>query len=174
MYSKLILSVLYVVNLINHVQLQICGEQEDCVVSGWNKWSECTQTCGDHGTRTRSRTLFRDATCGGICPYNMEETEPCNRKCCPVDCTFTSWSKWEKCHCTEEGCDGSGERFKCSKMREKLTNATCGGYCDEQTTIEECGYLCCMRNCILGFWTKWSSCDGRIKTLYPFLCHGLF
>ena len=33
----------------------------DCTYSDWGEWSECTQTCGDNGTMTRTRDVKWDA-----------------------------------------------------------------------------------------------------------------
>ena len=27
----------------------VCGDPEDCILSQWNEWSPCSQTCGDSG-----------------------------------------------------------------------------------------------------------------------------
>lgn len=147
--------------------LQLSNSQscipEDCVVSEWSLWKDCSQTCGESGVRSRKRVVFRDATCGGKCPYNVTETEPCNVRCCPVDCVFTPWTDWGLCYCTDEGCEGEGERHKCRRTRVKLSNSSCGGYCDEVTAQEACGYLCCRQDCVLDQWSIWSACDGKWK-----------
>lgn len=142
------------------LQAQECGEPQNCVVSEWNNWSECTETCGESGTRTRTRVVFQVESCGGSCPFDVREAEPCNRFCCPKDCTFTNWGLWTLCYCTDSECFGDGKRNKCKRMREKLSNASCGGYCDEETTQEWCGVLCCYRDCVLSRWSLWSFCDG--------------
>ena len=59
-----------------------CHEQS-CVVGDWGWWSSCSRSCGSWGVRTRSRTMRRYATCGGSCPYDLRETESCNRFSCP-------------------------------------------------------------------------------------------
>ncbi|XP_060581417.1 spondin-1-like [Ruditapes philippinarum] len=166
-YVSKYVSVLCFINSILFVTVQECGPPIDCVVSEWNHWIGCTHSCGEYGSRTRTRVVFQKAECGGTCPFDIEENENCNRKCCPVDCTYTKWSSWDSCSCTEDGCDGEGERFKCTRKRRKLTDSACGGYCDEQTTNIQCGYLCCYRDCIPGWWTDWSECDapcGQIGT----------
>ena len=151
---------LHFIDFIFIVASQECGPPIDCVVSEWNQWTECTQSCGEDGSRYRTRVVFQNAECGGTCPLDIKETENCNRKCCPVDCTFTDWSSWTSCTCTEDGCDGDGERYKCFRKRTMLSDAKCGGYCDNQTKNAQCGYPCCYRDCLPGWWTEWSECDG--------------
>ncbi|KAL4238399.1 hypothetical protein ACF0H5_003108 [Mactra antiquata] len=162
MYNNYIFSLLVCCFFIclNTVQAQECVEPKDCVVSEWNTWSECSETCGESGTRTRTRTVFQEASCGGFCPFDIQETEPCNIFCCPVDCVFTPWSSWKFCYCSANGCEEEGERYKCKRLREKLSDASCGGYCDEVTTQEACGYLCCYRDCVLSLWSLWTICDA--------------
>ena len=64
----------------------------DCTYSDWGEWSECTQTCGDNGTMTRTRDVKWDAKNGGMECKNEDRTEisACNVVCCRKYC-------WEAC-----------------------------------------------------------------------------
>eukprot|EP00976_Prorocentrum_cordatum_P058797 1173777-Prorocentrum_minimum.AAC.1 len=54
------------------------GPHQDCVLSEWSAWSACTIPAGAcDGTRTRTRTVFSEATGCGTCPSNLQETEMC-------------------------------------------------------------------------------------------------
>ena len=53
----------------------------NCAVSAWTKYSPCSQSCGNGGTKKRTRTVTRPATCGGGCPYALVDIQPCNRGC---------------------------------------------------------------------------------------------
>ena len=60
-------------------------------------WSQCSQTCGDTGTRTRTKRILFDF--GENCddkPAPME-TEACNRVPCPIDCVVGDWREWSQC-----------------------------------------------------------------------------
>lgn len=74
-------------------------EPQDCILSQWKEWSPCSQSCGDAGIRSRSRTELQGVACGGKCDANTTQEEPCNRKCCPKNCVFSQWTKWSSCQC---------------------------------------------------------------------------
>ncbi|WAR18645.1 FAT4-like protein [Mya arenaria] len=143
---------------------QTC-EQTDCVLSAWGTWSVCTVTCGEDGTRRREQLVLREAACGGMCPDSLFEMEECNRHCCPVDCQYTPWSKWGMCYCTSDGCGGGGERYNCRRSRQLVMNASCGGYCDDVSVQEECGLLCCYRDCVTGPWSAWTACEAKCEQI---------
>ncbi|KAK3580861.1 hypothetical protein CHS0354_032922 [Potamilus streckersoni] len=137
----------------------------NCIVSQWENWSECSQTCGDTGTRMRLRSKLLEESCGGSCPYNTSETEACNQRCCPKDCVFTSWSEWMMCSCSNYTCQEPGDRYVCHRLRTKLEEAECGGYCDDRTFEDGCGKLCCYADCVQGTWTFWGACVGQCEQI---------
>jgi hypothetical protein len=60
----------------------------DCKLSGWNKWSKCSQHCGG-GIKARVRTVKTHASAGGKkCPNHNEikrcNTQPCHWKESPA------------------------------------------------------------------------------------------
>ncbi|XP_052767838.1 protocadherin Fat 4-like [Mya arenaria] len=100
-----------------------------------------------------------------MCPDSLFEMEECNRHCCPVDCQYTPWSKWGMCYCTSDGCGGGGERYNCRRSRQLVMNASCGGYCDDVSVQEECGLLCCYRDCVTGPWSAWTACEAKCEQI---------
>lgn len=87
----------------NLEETQACEKQpcpEDCHVSGWHPWSECTKECGG-GVRTRFRNITNPADDGGMaCPPQIEE-EPCNLHhcaCSHVACSYNTVSKKIEVH----------------------------------------------------------------------------
>ena len=142
-------------------------EIQKCILSEWTSWTPCSASCNlTPGVRQRLRTILSPDTCDG-CSFNTTEQEPCNRDvCCPVDCVFSTWTNWRFCYCTNKTsvCDLKGEdRWVCTRSRMKLQDETCGGYCDDITSVTECGRLCCQKDCIVGAWSWWSPCQGQCE-----------
>ena len=54
----------------------------NCQVGSWTSWTSCSHQCGSSGTQTRTRQVVQGASCGGTCPYNLVETQACNRDSC--------------------------------------------------------------------------------------------
>ena len=84
---------------------------KDCVYREWTLWSECTKECGEDGVRQRVRRMLGEAECGGACHGTLEESEPCNVRCCPTNCVYGDWSVWLYCKCSEDECDQVRLRF---------------------------------------------------------------
>lgn len=91
----------------------------NCAVSYWSSWSWCSHSCGSYGTQSRTRYKTQYESCGGSCYYNLRETRACNRRCCPVACSVSSWSRWSSCL----GCGWSTQ----TSFRRILAYATCRG-----------------------------------------------
>ncbi|KAI3629423.1 hypothetical protein MIR68_012438 [Amoeboaphelidium protococcarum] len=57
--------------------------KQDCVVSEWSEFSECSAPCGS-GTQTRTRSIIRFPFLGGeACPSDLQESKACNTAPCP-------------------------------------------------------------------------------------------
>lgn len=144
----------------------------NCIPGEWTNWSPCSTSCNDTpGVRQRERRIIASESCGGTCNIKKIEEEPCNRDvCCPQDCEYTQWSKWRFCYCTNQTdiCKLKGEeRVVCSRMRNKIREASCGGYCDNHDksiqSDTKCFNLCCQKNCLIGSWSWWSPCKGQCE-----------
>lgn len=133
----------------------------DCVTGPWQEWSECSATCGEEGVKKREKQIVQEAQCGGNCDGSSEELA-CNRQCCPKDCEFTPWSEWGQCYCAET-CDEPGNRNVCHRTRSTNTVKDCGGYCDEKTSEQKCGDLCCSKDCVPAEWSEWGDCNSRCE-----------
>lgn len=83
-------------------------------------WSECSQSCGDTGVRTRTKRVLFDF--GNNCADNPApiETEACNRVPCPIDCVVGEWGAWTDCSAP------CGDGVK-SRTRPVITPAQYGG-----------------------------------------------
>ena len=133
----------------------------DCVYGSWGSWSQCSQSCGDGGTRTSYRPKQRQAAHGGRqCSGPSTRSEPCNRKCCPVDCKWGEWSEYDRCSAS---CGGGGQ----VRRREVVEAEVCGGKCEEKAEeMRPCNFNCCPRDCKIGEWQNWG---GLIHVSLTFL-----
>jgi len=100
----------------------------DCIWSDWGPWSPCTKTCGEGanaGTTKRTRTVSREALNNGEeCSGSFVESKKCNVVCCPVDCTWKSWSEWTQC---EEKCPVGGGEGNVTRHRSRANEHECNG-----------------------------------------------
>lgn len=136
----------------------------DCIVSDWEHWSQCSESCGEEGITTRTRQILQEESCGGSCSLNTTESVECNRWCCAQDCILTSWSNWMDCMCSRE-CDNITQRSRCIRSRSIASIAKCGGYCSSTLYERKCGNLCCYRDCVEGGWSAWGQCVGQCEQI---------
>jgi len=147
---------------------------QDCVLSEWSKWDECSVTCGD-GQTTRMKTIEKMAMHGGIpCTGDLKETKECSADPssldkCPssVDCLWAQWNDWGACTCS---C-GGGQTTRDRVIQESPKGA--GKLCDpkDRTVIAPCKTQSCdVANCIDGAWGQWSAygpcsakCGGGVQ-----------
>ncbi|CAL1127820.1 unnamed protein product [Cladocopium goreaui] len=148
----------------------IQGCPVDCKWIPWSEWSACSSSCGG-GTRTQSRVVEIAPQWGGLeCetkndlggPPN-EKTESCNEQPCPVDCQWSSWSKYTLCSKT---CDtGTMSRNRVKSPLETFGGRPCSGDSEESNFCNTQG---CPRDCQWSEWTEWTKCSkicggGEIK-----------
>ncbi|XP_078600551.1 properdin-like [Branchiostoma floridae x Branchiostoma japonicum] len=92
----------------------------NCLWHNWSTWSACTTSCGNSGTRSRTRSKTAEYCGGSQCSGDGDQVEACNRGCCPENCRWLSWGSWGAC---THQCGNTGTR-----QRTRTTEAaTCGG-----------------------------------------------
>lgn len=134
---------------------------EDCVVSGWSEWSECSMGCSinfDIGVRYRNRTVIGPpGPTGHPCPLNddMVQFENCNTH----GCYGYSWLvlPWTDCNGTcgrgvqtrevwcMRGNDQHVEDENCMELKKPVTARDCFKDCESKI-------------CVLSDWSDWSEC----------------
>ncbi|CAE7543968.1 adt-1 [Symbiodinium sp. CCMP2456] len=138
-----------------------CGanrRRQDCVMSDWEQWSECTASCGG-GQTERSRHIVLSSAYGGTpCSGELAEIDRCSEEPCPEsgchDCTWGAWSHWGSC----SKC--GGQRFRFRNIQQMPNH--CGRPCKPMDAKEAgaCHSKC--ENPLFCAWTYWStseSCD---------------
>ena len=57
----------------------------NCLWGNWSEsWSTCTESCGDSGTRIKTRSMIQEAAKGGAyCTGDEKKQQECNRYNCP-------------------------------------------------------------------------------------------
>ncbi|XP_033125552.1 A disintegrin and metalloproteinase with thrombospondin motifs adt-1-like, partial [Anneissia japonica] len=135
----------------------------DCELTAWNQWSGCSPDCGVNRTRTRTRSVDREAECGGLdCEASLVEQESCSSlcyhggvaeddgcqchtpytgDCCEsceaVDCMWTEWSSWSSC------LPVCGDNRLQSRARFVKIPNYCGGQCvGNNTSTRPCESVC--------------------------------
>jgi hypothetical protein len=132
----------------------------DCLVSGWSAFSECTESCGLTGTKSRSRTITRATQHGGKACVGATEgwtqTHGCNRFDCAVDCRESGWSEYGACSVT---CGGGRKH----RSKSVITAAAHGGSACKATHPDEYAGVCspsqCPINCKLSEWGAFGECS---------------
>jgi len=152
-------------------QVTACPEtpKEDCEVTEWTKWGQCSTTCGP-GQRVRTRKFVNfERNCGESCTEDLEETEPCEETTCSesIDCEWDSWALWSACTCTCGG--GQKTRDRVIKISPKGEGMLCDP--ETRTEISPCNTMSCtVTVCIDGEWGPWgdygacsAACGGGIQ-----------
>jgi hypothetical protein len=123
-----------------------------CEVTGWNKFSACTRSCGT-GTKVRSRSVSTDSKHGGDdCP-TLKDSEACNSNPCPVDCVVSSWNSWTTC---PKSCGSA------SQTRQRTVTATSahgGKKCPLLIESKVCATWSCPKDCGITEWDDWGRCS---------------
>lgn len=140
----------------------------DCKWVPWSDWGSCSASCGG-GTRMQTRVVEVAPEWGGLeCETDAssdpktQKTESCNEQLCPVDCAWSSWSKFSLCSKT---CDAGTMSRKRTKAPESNGGKPCTG--DEEES-NFCNTQGCPRDCQWSEWTQWTPCSklcggGKIK-----------
>lgn len=136
---------------------------KSCVIGSWEKWTECSVSCGG-GHRSRVRQVLSPAANGGeACNAALEMVEPCGEKVCDesvcVDCVWEAWSEWGAC-------------TKCGDQRFRHRNIArvpnhCGKPCDSKAAKElgTCHSDCEKSfHCSWSMWTEMGACSRTCGT----------
>ncbi|XP_078573545.1 SCO-spondin-like isoform X3 [Branchiostoma floridae x Branchiostoma japonicum] len=127
----------------------------NCEWHNWSSWSACTASCGNSGTRSRTRGNTTEYCGGSQCSGDSSQVEACNRGCCPQNCQWHNWSSWSACTAT---CGSSGTQSRTrGRTLEQCGGRECSG---SNREVQACNRQCCPVNCQWSFWGSWSSCSA--------------
>ncbi|KFH13639.1 sushi domain (scr repeat) domain-containing protein, partial [Toxoplasma gondii VAND] len=126
---------------------------ENCVVSEWGEWSDCSTTCGEGQSRRQREILKHPDTNGQKCP-ETEQARVCMKDSCTTACVVSEWSEWGPCGAS---C-GGGERTRKRSIVSPPVNG--GALCPSLTEDEVCNDFSCDGGCEVGPWSDWSSCTA--------------
>ncbi|KAJ8036392.1 Thrombospondin type-1 domain-containing protein 7A [Holothuria leucospilota] len=147
---------------------------QDCVVSEFTEWNDCTQTCGN-ATKTRSRSVIvAPNEHGANCPP-LSETIACqDLPLCPSGDNFEYVLKvemWGACTVTSTATDGNPpvgrmtRELRCIRNDgEIVDNSLC---IDENDILPERSKPCIPSvDCVMSEWSLWSSCPNVCQLPY--------
>ncbi|PHJ15871.1 thrombospondin type 1 domain-containing, partial [Cystoisospora suis] len=69
---------------------------DNCVVSEWSAWSDCSTTCGEGQSRRHRDILKHPDTLGERCP-EIEQSRVCMKDSCTRPCVVSEWGEWGAC-----------------------------------------------------------------------------
>jgi len=129
---------------------------EDCVISSWSSWSNCTRAC-DGGQQTRSRSVKVHAqNLGKPCNGSLAHTQPCNTQPCSGeeaqhDCKWGIWEDWDAC---TKSCEGGQRTRRRSIFGEAMGD---GHACkaSHSMEVEPCNKQSCFDLAEVCGWSDW-------------------
>lgn len=126
-----------------------------CKIDDWSPWTTCSVTCGVDGTRSRRRTIRREAAHGGLpCPATLQTEDCASAVKCPVHCEITAWSKWSTC---STSCGTGSQRRTRSILKEpKYGGAACP---EELYQFQPCNTMECPIDCVMSAFGPWDACS---------------
>jgi hypothetical protein len=136
-------------------QGQVCNAHHcpvDCQLSAWGQWGACTTSCGV-GSKQRVRFRVQRPSLGGRHCGSTTGTAQCNAGPCPVHCTVSSWSPWDRCTAT---CGGGRH----GRKRFVQQGAESGGTCPPLHEERDCNTDACPVDCTVESWGPWAPFAG--------------
>jgi hypothetical protein len=124
------------------------------MVTDWQDWQACSVTCGS-GTQKSIRTITRHGQFGGVaCPKNLQQTQDCEVRKCPIHCAVSDYSDWAECS-VSCGRGGNQKRTRSIVTYPKHGGNTCPGV----TATRDCEAGPCPIHCKVSEWGAYSTCD---------------
>ena len=128
---------------------------DECVVSEWSLWSQCSSTCSG-GIRNRNRQIlaYGITNCSSV---ELQEIEPCNEE---INCTtyklyYGEWSKCDTLAKFNKYCN-NGTQTRSGICKIGNNTVTCPGYFGKDTS-RQCTE--CRNDCIKSEW-YYTPCSG--------------
>ena len=113
---------------------------EECIVSTFGAWSQCSAPCGGGYTkRTRSvlqQGVPRSGQGASICP-GLSQRRECNTMPCAVACRVSSWGAYMRCRAP---CEQSGITMRSRSVR--VPPAFGGRKCPSLVQLKACLGIC--------------------------------
>jgi len=142
---------------------------EDCFMSQYTDWSECSASCGN-GTQTSTRIILHPAANGGKACEDLsayggasgatKKTRECRDRRCEVHCTVTAWTTWNSATC-DKSC-GGGTHYR---TRTIVTEANWGGdVCPHLSESSSCNTHSCPVDCDYDTFGDWEPCSTSCGT----------
>ncbi|WAR23497.1 SSPO-like protein [Mya arenaria] len=127
-----------------------------CPVDGvwleWTEWDDCPVTCGG-ALQNRTRVCEGPFYDGLPCEGQADEAQDCNTLPCPVDGSWSLWSKWATCNVTCGG--GTTARFRyCTEGIHGGSNCT-----DNAEEYKKCNTHECPIDGKWDSWAEWAACS---------------
>ncbi|XP_042661906.1 hemicentin-1 isoform X1 [Tyto alba] len=124
--------------------------------SSWLPWGPCSETCGK-GTQVRLRLCNNPppSHAGSYCEGSDAQMQVCNKRRCPVDGKWATWSSWSACTVSCGG--GSRQRTRhCSDPAPQFGGRKCEG---NDIQIDFCNSDPCPIHGNWGPWSSWGTCS---------------
>ncbi|XP_067391212.1 hemicentin-1 isoform X2 [Emydura macquarii macquarii] len=143
----------------NAVESIMCNIRP-CPVEGawgsWLPWGPCSDTCGK-GTQTRLRLCNSPPPSldGSYCEGSDTQMQVCNKRHCPVDGKWATWTSWSACTVSCGG--GTKQRTRdCSDPTPQFGGHNCEG---NDIQIDFCNSDPCPIHGNWGPWSSWGACS---------------
>ncbi len=120
---------------------------DTCGTTTFGGWGACggfSGTCGEAGTRTRTRT-DRQCAAGACVDVTSSDSGTCARDTDTNSCGTTTYGGWSSCGGFSDTCDQTGTRtrsqmtFACAAGTCRATTGTDSGSCTRTTNGTSCG-----------------------------------
>ncbi|XP_025110684.1 A disintegrin and metalloproteinase with thrombospondin motifs adt-1-like isoform X2 [Pomacea canaliculata] len=155
------------------METRICG-QNPCPLNGvwktWSEWNTCSVTCGA-GVQLRNRTCDGPFYGGAPCVGEVNQTQTCQPRLCPVDGLWMDWGAWSSCSLS---C-GGGRR---TRARVCYGSGHAGTVClGNATESVDCNTNPCPVDGVWNVWGAWGVCTqtcGNGTRMRDRKCNGPF